>query len=567
MGGNKMYSLFYNASLMLTLLFSSVFAGSGGDLMLQMLEKAMDVQSYEQTSYISFELEYSGGDEVFQDSMRRAKDLVEALEYTIHTVLDSDLEEGKYSMYTEALISLDPIQIKGSMWMDIDAASDASNFDIAVKIPSMVKAFLPEEYAKDYLHIEADGLLKLAKEEDEHSLLRMMNFLNFFNTHSMRQKFLEMTEPMNLAQHLSDNISLSVAEAEDGKAHLTLKMTDAQFKNFVLALLNELDTNEEAIDALLDILFATFGANDNAFLLEAKNEFKQDILDWLDEFVPEIEEYFAENAFLSRKGFVYEAVLNQDGYVESETTVIGMSFGNDMINPFSSRRYYFDNEDVKETDAAVDFTMIFKTEYENINGEVEVNFPELNNGNSFNIADAIRKSIEDRREASKYYFPYGWYQYDKLMELEDEPVSFPLKGTARGETVDTEISIMYSDYDYYMPLSQIAGIFGGEVSWDAEAKVAVWSINGRKLAIIADMFDYYAYLYYEELDEEELDEEELDEEAGHLGPLEKYFDSDYHILNGEIVNNRMFIRVIDVERNTNVDFGFDDEKGIVLVRD
>ena len=139
--------------------------------------------------------------------------------------------------------------------------------------------------------------------------------------------------------------------------------------------------------------------------------------------------------------------------------------------------------------------------------------------------------------------------------------------------MNTEIALIKHNYSFYMPLSQAAKIFGGELSWDAETKVAVWSVNGRNIAIFAGdnipdaFYYYYDYYYYNDMYgymPEFLDDEFLDDEL--FKPYSKYFGSDYSITYGVIINDSVFIDLDRVEYYTKVDFGFDDKTGEVLVR-
>jgi hypothetical protein len=527
-----MYSLFYSASLWVTLFFSGVFAGAGGELVLQTLEKAADVRSYEQVSVTTFEVSYSGADE--DGSIRRMKNVIEAFEYTVHTVFDGSLKDGRYDMRKDITVSMDPIQFRGDIWMSVDAGGNNFDYDITVKIPALIRAFLPDDFAKDYMHINYAELLTLA--EDSHEFYYAMNLMQLFGSYHMQGYLFEMTAPMNLPRHLADNITLRITEAQDGMV-LAVSMSDAQLKGFVMAILNELHTNTDAVDALTDML-AMLGQDD-------MTDVREDIMEWAGEVIPELAEFFANNAILSGRGYTYEATLNQDGHVVSETIVIGISLGGDMLFPFAYG-YYDDDypyDDFEDMDApVVEFTMTVTNEYTNINGEVEINIPARNADNSFNLADVIRKNMEEQQEAQKFRFPFGWYSHEKLAELDEEPVDFSLTGTYRGAGIDTEISLIRYNFSYYMPVRQAMELFGGELLWDDEQRVAVWTFNSRDIALFSDKDE-------------------------HLSLYEKYLDAGYWLEPGVVVNDRMFISVSNVQSFTRADFGFDNELGVLLVRD
>ena len=552
------HSLFYEAALVIAVLFLGATTDISGELLPQNLGQISNAISYEQTTQISFELEYFGGDEFFQDEMRPLSILANATTFTLHTAYNYNAANNLHNLHVRGIMDMDPLQLYGELWLAVDESGEYPNIEMLVRIPAMFRAFLPVEYSKDYLFVEFDRLIELAEEQGNFiDIYEALNLANFFNSPHTQQNLIDIAMRINLPEHLINNVSLQVTEASGGVTQLEISISDQQLKNLILALLKELRANEEAQSAVADLIYVI--ANRSAWWYVSIDEIREELEEALSYYVlPYVEAHFAEYALLNDRGFTYLARFTPEGYLIHNTAVIGFYLHS---NPFSWR---FSPPYPPEL---ISLTITISSDYRNINRPVSAAFPHFNQNNSANLVDNLRKSIEARRVADMFRFPWSRWMYDELMEVGEEPVIFPLTGTVNSEEINTSMALIFYDNpwqgwgsgDFHMSLLQVSEIFGGDLKWEGADGhyIGTWLVNDMEIPIIGVPSDLDADL--EEILTALIDDED-DRAIARLNLAAGMFDWVV------VIDHEPFMLVRSIQDILNVDFGFNNETGSLLVR-
>jgi len=495
------------------------------------IEKMANVKSYEAKSHVSFEMDFSGGDEYFQDSMYRFKQLIDNLEFNIQQKYEGDVTKNQIKAFMNMETVIEDFKFGADMWIDLDLQSDNPKYELIFKIPAIAKPFLPDEYNKDYLYID---YFALAGETFGPDYVK-----SFSSSFDYNQAF-DLLGILDQMEGLSTDF-VKASTTDDGSTKLTLTMTDAQLKSLILAVLEESKTNDLLLEYLTGIYNSSISAS-NPYAVAGSitvDGMRELFTLFLDDTLPLIEKYFAAAPILGEQGLVYEVVLDKNGYTVKETATVDMRIDVGVIEYLFSG-YYTDS-------AIIECTVTAKNEYAKINEESSVSFPELTKENSIDLADSIKKQEEAMKEARKYYFPASYY-YSEWLYLEgDKPVELPLAGTYNGGEVNTSMQILSPSDDFYyglhMPLEQAVEIFGGELTLDEEMNIVYWIVNDESMAILTG--------------------DQSDAEAFYASDL---YESIYYLEYGYAWDGTTFIPISSVEWFLNVDFGYDVDTNSILLR-
>ena len=501
-------------------------------------------KSFESEYRVSFELDYSGGDGYFEMSMLSAKCILDNLELYFSTKHSGDGTGDKYiaSVYMEGYV--DPVRINAETWLDIDA--DKPKYHVITKIPALVKAFLPDEYKKDYLSVDYIEFLNEAAESMGINAGALLSAGNAVNIHKFEEK---LGVILSKSEILSGLVKASVL----GSDSLMFTVTDRQAKDIIISFFEAAKTDKEMRETLVDIfrLSAIFGGG-STYYGYYYYEIEELVDELLDEEIEEIKEYFEHNRLLGDKGISYEVKFDHNGCITDETFVIDIDISNSsyMPYPYGYGRSY--SSGLPEISANLTITVNGRTS--KIGQGVEIDFPELTEANSVDLTEAIKKQAEEQKERQKYYFPHSYYSYVSLQLIDEWPAEFRLTGSFEGSSIDETIMIMKHGYSFYMPLRQAAEIFGGEVRWHEEEGTADWVVDGMILIVMQN-----AYANYWDTHNYDHDSDNYERfKAANIVPWPA---------DGYLHDGAMYIDMSEIEYFLGIDFGFDTDTDTIIFKE
>jgi len=448
--------------------------------LLSAVRRLSAAKSYAQTSHISFSMDFASSDAATKETLQQLQSMFRGLAYNTRVKFAGDKANNRFKASVAADFLMDPITVSSDMWMDVDMSGGNSKYQIVVRVPEMFKLFLPEAYRKDYLTIDYTAYMELLA--GEYSAVVSADMTQYG---AAEENLLKLLQLVRQSDKTNSNFVLMSTTA-NGMTKLTLKITDAQLKALILSVAEDIKTNSELQELLVDVAAAISLPMDEMDRVVIKKA----IADGITDLIPAMKEYFAAHKLLGDNGLRYEVILNADDYIVDETLAINIHLDETML----ADMYYVYADDFE---GYVDFTVTVKNEYTNINEEIELNYPVLTDANSVDLVEAMKAQAEAERESNQYaYFPYPWYfTYYGNTALKDlgcdNYVDLPLKGTFAGKPVNATIQIVYYEDElcYFMPLRQAAQIFGGTVAWNSELGMATWTVNGETMYVITPVSD------------------------------------------------------------------------------
>ena len=472
--------------LIIILVLTSILSACSKEEMalLSAMKRLSTAKSYAQNSHVSFSMNFACNDEITKANLQRYQHLFQSMTYDTRVKYNGDAENGQFKAFMEADFSMDPITVSSDIWFDFDVSGEDTKYQIVVRVPELFKVFLPDAYCKDYLNIDYMEYIKWIGAESG-----AVASVDITQSGAMQENFLDLLQLMRQCDTQNSNFVL-MSTTSDGLTKLSLKLTDAQLKSFIIAVAEGLTTNSELLDQFMVCFMPIAAAMGAPIETMDQATMKQMLVDGITSALPGIKAYFATHKILGSNGLRYEVVLNADDYIVDETLSVNVYIDETLL----SAMMYTSKDDFE---GHIDFTVTMKNEYTNINEEVALGYPVLTAANSVDLVKTMKaQAIVDAENARFSYFPYTWYySYIKGTALYDmgyeNYMDFPLKGTFAGNPVDTTIQIVnYEDeLCYYMPLRQAAQIFGGTVAWDGELGLATWTVDGETMFVLTSASD------------------------------------------------------------------------------
>jgi len=476
------------------------------------LQQMDTINSFEAETQIAFEVQFSGGNEEFQNLMLDLQQVLDNV--TISYNVRHEKVNNGYRMSLELLASLEGVaEFDIGMWSHF--CPDTPIFHMATRIPAFLQESFPYEHSMiRYIEMDINNLpLDMEQFNDLiNELTTSARPSTPFDIPDISFDMLYLMQVLNLWE----TSLVSSRFDENGQTVLTLSISDEQLKDAFVTFAYRMYTDEFARGYIVDwieLVLVLAGESD----IVSRDGLESGIREFAAEVLILLEDYVVDFPLLGESGLVYSITLNENGYVIREDVSVELQLDgiiNSIINVFARR---FGEEVDDEAVGTVSFTIRTQTQYTNINAASLVVFPYLYEGNSINMYD-IMSELAYRQQQRVPIDTSAWEQ--RFLESEQEreqflarrnefveyhglaesPMLLPITGIIRGEEIDSEILAMFVGSDIALSATQLAELFNGTITFDEHSGLMALTIpfpirdSGDYLyrtAIIVPERDYY----------------------------------------------------------------------------
>ena len=392
-GGEKLKKL---SIIALVLIIAMIFTGcSINELKLyDALKKTQDITSMESDTTYWFTMEGKGFTEEEQIKFEKIMNVLNHTNIKIHQKTIQNKEKTAARGLADMNIDFGGISMDMKVWVDTDFSGDEFKLIEIIKPPSLIMNFIPvkDNISKEYIVYDFQEIMSGSQGK--------------MNTNELME-FTMGIQP-RIAKIMEDskekfNPGFEVAKYKekriiDGK-ELTIyevKLDDAAFKKLLRYTVNHYIENQDVIELIKEYMniVMKMAVPENQEDQLAQEQFKKQVEE-IEKQLPNIKEKF--NSFMDTykdikiigdNGIVIKYGVNSDGYIVYEAGNIDLRIDMEDIDKNLQNK-----ESVKK--GALKFDLNFKTNIHNINKEIKLDLPVVDESNSFNIMDMIMQKPLD----------------------------------------------------------------------------------------------------------------------------------------------------------------------------
>lgn len=378
------------------------------------LLKSAEKKSFEKKSTTNLSIELSDFDKEVQSMYDMYAPFLQnmVLENTTKTTIDDSNLKSKSENNFE--VKVGDVEIPLSIWSDINFSEDKNDMKIIFSIPEMLFETLPQLANKKYLVLDYFNINDDIP--NAQVLKKSMNTDNYKNISKLsskyKPKFIEFAQnylnQFNPSSNFVTSKGLAYVPDKDKKPILTqcyeIKINDAEFKNLIKYTINNLLMNDEGIelikDYIIDIMTLT---NESEVELLKENidnmitELKANRLEYsimVNSFI----DMFKDIKILGDKGISTKYYVNLEGSILKTKSIydfqIDLSQFIPLINMSKTSENTVDIDTLKNNlKGIIKFSISSVSNNYNINGNVEIEMPEITEENSINYWELILNSI------------------------------------------------------------------------------------------------------------------------------------------------------------------------------
>ena len=482
--------------------------------------KCQDITSAKTSTNIKFDLEVLEKPKLEKEQQEQYNNIVKIIN-DFELNLNTKSMKNKEKSYVKAQIDLDTNfqgnPINTSIWIDSDMSSNKFSVNEIIKLPEIVKMYLPQEVQDiDYLVISTDSLSEEAGTE-EIDMTKFTQLVEEYQTKFQDQIFeyvKKHNSEFNLVTKKSDSAENSV---------YVLKFDDKQFKDFIRENLIDILNDKEIYNLVRDYIkdIAGIAKEDMDEDVESFEDIENKLSDFKDNLpkiikkVNEIFDAFDKYTILGKDGYTVEYVVDKDGNLVKQTGMIDI-----IIDPDKFAKILASLNDKEEPDGPTAITMQNAGKYNlkinytsnisDINKDIEIKLPELTEKNSIDYMKLIELQMRQINDGLDYIIvlvdgeyvffdvdPYieegttivpvralaeeigatvEWNDKAKKVTITKDDLSIELtidktKALVNGKTVQLDAAATIVDGSTCVPLRFVSESFGAEVEWDAKTRV------------------------------------------------------------------------------------------------
>jgi hypothetical protein len=284
------------------------------------------------------------------------------------------------------------LKLNVPIWVDSDLTGDTPKLTEIIKLPQIAKTSLPQQYAaKDYLVMSPLDMNN--PEFGSFDAAKLMELSNSFR--DIENSFLRSySKRFNPNFDTFSNSTVYMTTDDGGKLvrRYEIRLDDKQFKDLIRYSVNNFVQDKEAmnfmksfIDLILQTSQTTSKKNDISEFDKAFQEFdagKQK--EFLTNF-NNVMDRMKDVTILGDKGLDLQYYI-YNGYIIQESGAIDVKVTLDKMAQFI-RTLNGQQSSAVEPQGTMEMVINFNTDISGINAPNEINFPEVNKDNSFNITE------------------------------------------------------------------------------------------------------------------------------------------------------------------------------------
>ncbi|MBU5438914.1 hypothetical protein KQI42_12880 [Tissierella sp. MSJ-40] len=357
-------------------------------------KKSQDIMSMESDTNLTFKVEAKNFPAEQQQTIEEISKMLNNSEFKMYQRTVQNEEKTIAKSYVNTDFNLGDMKMDMQVWVEADMSTDTPKLVEIIKLPSaMMSTMAPEGENKEFIVYDFAEMMNTGKEGVNLDKLtdfskeiqpKLMNLLKDYYTKfdpGFEVGAFKGTRTVN-------GRSLSIYE---------VKLDDASFKKLVRYAGNSYLEDENTINFIKEYFNGVMGA------IDGTDEEKQELSQNLDKFqqdLPQIKKQFNEFMdkfedvkILGDKGLVIEYGINSDGYIAHEAGKMDLSIDLGAIEKA------FKNSDIVESDAVEQETPVlnieinFNTKIYNINKDIIVNMPKVDNNNALYFSDLVQNNL------------------------------------------------------------------------------------------------------------------------------------------------------------------------------
>lgn len=357
-------------------------------------KKTQNVTSMESDTAISFTLEGEGFSEEEQANLQEITSMLNSMKMDLHQKMVQNKEKTASRALVDAKVNLGGIGMDMTVWVDADMSGDKAKLVEIIKMPPILMNSLstkdgPKEYivydfqeimGENQEQINIDEFMKFSKEVQPKITKLIKDSEEKFNPGFEIAKYKD--------KKIIDEKELTIYE---------VKLDDAAFKNLIRYTVNYYIDNKDIVEFVKEYMNLVMGMTKPKTEEEKLAQDKvKDELETLEKDLPNIKEKF--NSFMDTykdvkiigdKGIVLEYGVNSDGYIVHEAGNIDLRIDLESIGKIAQGKESAQKGILK-------FGISYNSKVYNINSEMKIDLPVVNESNSLNFTDMINSTTVDK---------------------------------------------------------------------------------------------------------------------------------------------------------------------------
>ncbi len=352
-------------------------------------KKSQDITSLESDTVINLALDIEGFTEEEAANYQMIKEAVNSFSLKINQKMKQDESKAKVQAMVDFEAGFDIMGMSMgapmSIWVDGDLSDDNFKLVEIIKLPEILMGFVPVNM-KEYIVYDFNEIF-----ESGENLNISEELLDFAINSEARFKSIADNAVKNL------NIGFPVVKYKGMKLFYgeklniyEIRLNDAQYKSLVRNAVNYFMEDKDVLEFIKEYVDL---AADMAVNMAGGSQAEKEVIEAqfanLEEKIPVAKEMF--NAFMDSiedvkiigdKGVVIEYGVNKEGYIVYEE---------------GSMNFFLDLSDISkvtgkeelEAQGIIKLEVKFKTDIKNINNEIELELPQVDENNSIRIKDIM----------------------------------------------------------------------------------------------------------------------------------------------------------------------------------
>jgi hypothetical protein len=491
--------------------------------LLEAILKTYNATSMETKSTLSVNFDIKGETKSPFDEVLNYLKAVNNITVTANQKVNRSSDDTKINSQMDVNVNFGGISADFSVWVDALMNEESTKFVETIKVPRIATAAFPGKFkGKEYFTMDYSDLTQ------ENFMLQTFNpaYLTKNLTSELTSFLKEYSKQFDPGFGYVESNEDVVINGESLNLY-TLKLSDKTSKEFIRYFLNNFLDNKDAIAFLKGRAQLFMGVNMSQEEFDAAFKmFEMQIPEIKENINKELDKMDSINIF-GDKGFNVDFLVNKDGYIVKEKCNIELNINENLGQEI--------NVDIN-----------IESDMTKINQEVKIEYPKINSANSVSFAEIIReqKAEEEKRmeEMKKNYFEVErqedlriaaegyasvkinndriyFEQYPRIIDgrliapirpiitrmgvnIEWDPKTSSVicsKGDKNivlkinskdvlinGKKTTIDVAPRIIEGYTFMPVRVVTELFGGEIEWDNETKVA-------NIMFYEDNFVQYTY--------------------------------------------------------------------------
>lgn len=359
--------------------------------------KMQKVHSMQEHTTMSFALSGSG----FEPTVQKQVDTTAALLNSAKLDLDAKTSGNEEKTVVKSQVNMDlnaqGININMPIWVDMDISGKEPKLTEIIKFPPFAAASLPSQFAKkEYMVMNPYNTKNVPM--DNIDFAKFMEFNTTYQT-----KWIDFLT--SYSQRFNPNLNVTkVSTNEDNSVQkYTLKLNDAELKEFINYTVNNFAQDKEAMNFLKDLMTTMIEISKDADKTKNLNDLDQAFKE-SDTSIPRFLAQFnavmsqiKNVTFLGDKGLELNYTIS-DGYIIQKSGMLNLNIDlaqlNKLVGSLSGQQSAAANDQ-----GALNLTVNFNTDITGINVPTDIQIPEVNKDNSFDYMDFLTVVMTPHRLA------------------------------------------------------------------------------------------------------------------------------------------------------------------------